>query len=275
MRALFLLSILLLIAPASPALFSQNSSIVDWYATADSMTQFPPVDQQLSMAEKKVGKFYVTFVGVKGQSRVLIAAITTQPITDVKSISLIVDFDGIKPKIGGVSTWAYVFDRNRDGKVDYLALLTAAAAYEGDDFPDDFPVGKITMNKQQQEYFVGHARLMFEHWADDNYDGKLDAAVLNDLDSLRDMVRRQIVIRSTAFNNSFDDVWTFHTTIHGERQNLSHPPKRVPYRTVGKGNDVITKASFLEKDAILDLINRAAKELKFDEENFYHPEDRE
>ncbi len=254
---------------------AQQSPIVDWYPSVDSMTQFPPIDQELSMVEKKVGKYYVTFVGVKGQSNVLIAAITLKPIKDVKSISLIVDFDGIKPKMGEVSTWAYVYDRNRDGKVDYLALLTAAAAYEGDDFPENYPIGKNSLNKAQQEYFIGHAKLVFDHWADDNFDGKLDAAVVNDCDPLRDMVMQQLVIRSSKFNDSLDDAWTFRMNIKGERVNIPHSPKRIPYRTIGKGDDAITKASFQEKDAILDLINKAAKELKFDEENFYHPEDRE
>ena len=131
----FLFVVGAVLGPHSAA--AQESPIVDWYPSVDSMTQFPPIDQELSMVEKKVGKYYVTFVGVKGQSNVLIAAITLKPVKDVKSISLIVDFDGIKPKMGEVSTWAYVYDRNRDGKVDYLALLTAAAAYEGDDFPEN------------------------------------------------------------------------------------------------------------------------------------------
>lgn len=268
--ALSIISILL-----SLDVYSQTLNIVDWYPMADSMTQFPPTDQELSMAEKKVDKYYITFVGIKNQPKVLIAAITAEPVTDVKSLSLIVEFDGIKPKMGKVTTWGYIFDRNGDGKVDYIALLQAAAAYEGDDFPEDFPTGKGALNTKNQEYFIGHAKLVFDHWGDDNFDGKFDAVVVNDLDSLRDMVSRQIVIRSTAFNSSLDDVWTFRMNIKGDRETLPHSSKRVPYRTIGKGNDAITATSFKEKNAILDLINRAVKALKMNDENFYHPEDEE
>jgi hypothetical protein len=266
---------ILLLLLVSGRLFGQQSSIVDWYASADSMTQFPPVDQKLAMVERKVGKFYVTFVGINGRPEVLLAAVTAEPIQDVKSISLVVDFDKLKPVMGKVTTWAYVFDRNRDGKIDYVALLTAAAAYEGDDFPDDYPVGKKILNTEQQEYFISHAKLMFDHWADDNYDGKFDAAVVNDCDSLRDMVARQIVVRSTSFNYSFDDVWTFRSNIRGAHMEYPSSAKRVAYRSIGGGPGTLTKASFQEKDTILDLMNRAAKDLKLTEENFYHPEDKE
>jgi len=268
-------SLLLLSTVFTAASFGQNPSMLEWYMTADSVTQFPPIDQKLEMVDKKIGKYYVTMVGIKGQPEVLLMAITLKMITDVKSIELTVNFDGIKPKMGEVTTWAYVFDRNRDGKVDYIALLTAAAAYEGDDFPEDFPVGKGALNKEQQEYFIGHAKLIFDHWADDNFDGKLDACVVNDLDPVRDLVIRQIVVRSSKFNYSLDDVWAFRSNIKGDREPMPHTAKEVKYRPITQGTGAVAKSSFLEKDAILELINGAAKAFQLIDENFYHPEDRE
>jgi hypothetical protein len=272
-KALF--AVALLSAMMTLSASAQNPSMLEWYATADSMTQFPPIDEKLEMVDKKIGKYYVTMVGIKEHPEVLLMAITLQKITDVKSIELTVNFDGIKPKMGEVTTWAYVWDRNRDGKVDYIALLTAAAAYEGDDFPDNFPVGKGALNKEQQEYFVGHAKLVFDHWADDNFDGKFDAAIVNDLDPARDLVMRQIAVRSSKFNYSFDDVWAFRTRIDKDRELIPHSAKEVKYRPITHSGGTINKSAFQEKDAILDLINQAAKAFKLTEENFYHPEDKE
>ena len=273
--AFAVLCIVLISVLFTPAASAQKPSMLEWYPTADSMSQFPPIDQKLEMVDKKIGSYYVTMVGIDKQPEVLLMAITAKKITDVKSIELTVNFDGIKPKMGEVTTWAYVWDRNRDGKVDYIALLTAAAAYEGDDFPEDFPVGKGSLSKAEQEYFVGHAKLVFDHWADDNFDGKLDAAVVNYLDPARDLVMRQIVVRSSKFNYSFDDVWAFRTRINGDHELIPHSAKEVKYRPITHGNDKISKSSFQEKDAILDLINKAAKAFKLTDENFYHPEDRE
>ncbi len=254
---------------------SQKKSILEWYAIADSTASFPPVDEQLSMASQKVDQWYVTFFGIKNQPKVLLAAITTSAITDVKSISLSVQFNKIKPSAGKITTWGYVFDRNGDGKIDYMELLSGAAAYEGDEFPADFPEGRQPLNKEQQSYFIGHCKLIFEHWADDNYDGKFDAVVQNDLDPKRDLVMQQILVRSTTFTNIFDDVWGFRGNIRGDRDSVPHSEKRVPCRTIGKRNDAITPKVFMEKNAILDLVNRAGKALKLTEENFYHPEERE
>lgn len=254
---------------------SQKQSILEWYPIADSMTNFPPIGQSLLMVSKKVERVYITFVGINGQPKVLLAAITNEPVADVKSISLIVGFSGVKPTTGKVSTWGYVFDRNSDGKIDYMAMLGGAAADEGEDFPADFPEGKGVLNKKQIEYFVGHCKLIFDHWADDNYDGKFDALVQNDCDPKRDLVMRQILVRSTAFNDTFNDVWGFRADIRGDRDSIDHSPRRVPYRLIGRGNGAITPKTLLEKNAILALVNRAAKALNLDKVNFYHPEEKD
>ena len=253
----------------------QTKSILDWYPIADSMANFPPINQELSLAWKKIDRSYVTLIGIKGQPKVLVAAITTSPMTDVKALSLTVAFDGIAPKVGSISTWGYVFDRNHDGKIDYMAMLGGAAADEGEDFPSDFPEGKRPMNKAELSYFIGHCKLIFDHWADDNYDGKFDALVQNDLDPKRDLVARQILVRSTLFTKAFDDVWAFKTDIHGNRDSVEHSDKRVQCRSIGKGNDVITQKVFNARTEILDLVNRAAKAMHLTEENFYHPEEQE
>jgi hypothetical protein len=86
---------------------------------------------------------------------------------------------------------------------------------------------------------------------------------------------RQIVVRSSGFNYSFDDVFAFRSRVDHERELIPHTTKEVKYRPITHGAGTINKSVFQEKDAILDLINKAAKAFKLTDENFYHPEDRE
>ena len=266
--------ILILLGGWPSHLFGQNYSIIDYYHFADSISTFPPVDQELSLASKKIDNWYVTFVGIKGQPKVLFAAVTLEPITDPKSISLTIQFtEGMKPSVGKISTWGYVFDRNRDGKIDYMALLGGGAPFEENDFPKDYPTRVSMMSQSQLEYYISHCKLAFNHWADDNYDGNIDAVVHVDLDPLRDWINRHIVIRSTTFGSTFNDVWAFRENLAGRHDSVSHKRKSVPYISLARRTETLTSKTLAEQTAILNLLNRAAKELKFTEENFDHPEE--
>lgn len=268
---LFIIPVLL---NAQSALFAQNNPITEYFHFADSISTFPPVDQELSLVSKKIDNWYVTFAGIKGQPKVLFAAVTLEPITNPKSISLTIQFtDGMKPSVGKISTWGYVFDRNHDGKIDYMALLGGGAPFEESDFPRDYPTRTSMMSQSQLEFYIAHCKLAFNHWADDNYDGKIDAVIHVDLDPVRDWIKQRIVVRSTKFNSTFNDVWAFRENIAGSRDSISHMKKRVSYHALTRRNEAITPATLAEQTAILNLLNRAAKELKFTEENFDHPED--
>lgn len=236
-------------------------NLIEFYQAVDSMTLFPPVDRELTvLCEKEVDRRFVTFVGLKGDSGVLLAAVTLAPIADLqKSISLTVDFNGVSPNPGKISTWGYVFDRNGDGKIDYLALVGGAAAFEPDDFPEDFPVKDKRMNRKQVDYFVRNCRIVFNHWADDNFDGTLDGVVHINLDPEREWVKDHFVIRSTKFNGKFDDVWKFHEMINDRGGTVKHTATGVPYHPIGQLNDVISPGTFAENTDILKLMNQAAK----------------
>lgn len=262
------LSAILLLAQAG---FGRQAGILDFYAHADSVTQFPPIDKPLTVVcPKKLSQRYITFVGLQGDPRVLLAAVTLKPITDPqKSISLSVDFEGIKPNTGKTSTWGYVYDRNGDGAIDYLALVGGAAPLKAGDFPENFPERDKPMTFDQADYFVGHCRIVFNHWADDNYDGELDAVVQIDMDPKRDWVDRQIVIRSTKFDAAYDDVWAFRGAMGDVRDSVEYSPASVPFHPIGKPANAIGSAAFAEKTNILRLLNQAAKECKLTGANFY------
>lgn len=274
MKVIITASIALILCCFSP--MSAQEDLINFYPVADTLCTYPeittPIDTicQISMpqyARKKVGnryvtdttKIYVSFLGYKGQKNVFIAALTMKPIENPNfDIMRIVDFDGTSPKLGRVTTWGYVFDRNNDGKIDYMALVDGAAAFKSDMIPADFPVRGQNLTMPQLELFMSHCKIIFNHWADDNFDGKIDAVVHVDMDSVRDWVDRRLVIRSTKFEGNFDEVWSFRKYITDEHGSVEYSKTAVPYRPLGKLSGEITKANLDEKTAILDLLNKAA-----------------
>ena len=250
--------------------FSRQTTIVSFFPHADSVCDFPSTDKPLSMlCQKKMDKRYVSFVSTKGEQKAIIVAVTLVPLDDPqKLVSRTVEFDGIHPGVGKISTWGYIYDRNGDAKVDYMALVGGAASFEGLTFPDSFPKRGQSMSPDQMEYFVGHAKLVFNYWADDNGDGALDAVIHIDMDPARDLVRRRIVVRSTHSDGKYDEVWSFRGNLDTGHDSVAHSLRSVPYHPIGRGRDNITKKTFAEKSEILRLINRAAEQCHLTRENF-------
>ncbi len=256
----------LMLLPA--ALFGQQN-IVDFYRYADSVSQTPPMVNELRiLGQKKVMNRYVTFVGYKEDKSILFAAVTLAPIKNLNTdISLSVDFHEMIPDMGKTSTWGYVFDRNHDGKIDYMTLVGGAAPYKDSEFPADFPYRGQPLLSAQLNYYISHCRLVFNHWADDNYDGMLDAVIHIDMDPERDFVDHQIVIRSTAFNGAFDDVWAFRGSEGAIPDSVPHTLTSVQYHPINKPPDAITQPILDDKSQIMKLLNTALKELKFGAKN--------
>ena len=245
-----------------------------FYPHVDSLIQYPHSADSLAILHKKKinDSLYVTFIGFRSTKKILLAAVTKTPLAKVAgNIILSVDFDGVLPKPGRITTWCYVYDRNGDGKIDYMAMLGGAAPVKrvNEKLPEDFPKRMGNLSRDQLEIFVSHCQLVFNHWADDNYDGVVDAAIQSDLDPDRDWVDRNIVIRSTKFDGLFDDVWAFRGWPGDEQDStVEHTSSTVQYHPIGKPKDTITPNSFSEKTNILQLLNRAAAETGIKKENF-------
>lgn len=240
----------------------QKNDITNFYAHVDSICEFPSIDKELViLCQKKLMKRYISFVGFKGDSAAHIVAVTLKPLTDVnKNISLVVDFDGVRPTPGKINTWGYIFDRNGDGNVDYLALVGGAAAFKGVDFPDDFPKRGGVMSHDQIEYFVSHCKTAFNHWADDNFDDSLDAVIHISMDPDRGWVDHRLLVRSKNFSGKFDDVRAFWTDLDGQQIPVEHTPTSVSIVPIGKGTEEeITPKTLEEKSRIMKLINEAIK----------------
>jgi len=273
MKNIILYAILLLCVQSTLLLAQPRKSIIDFYPLADSLSEFPPFDKKLRLiCQKRLQKRYVSFVGIEGEQKVLLIAVTVKKIRNIQdSISLSVEFNGIMPHPGKISTWGYVFDRNKDGKVDYMALVGGAAPFKDDNFPDGYPFRGEPIKDYDQnelEYWVSHCKLVFNHWTDDNFNDTLDALIHVDLDPTRDWVERKIVVQSTKFDGRFDDVWAFRQHIDEEPDSVEYSGTRVPYYPIGKSKDEITKAVLDEKTDIMILIQQAAKECGLTKDNF-------
>jgi hypothetical protein len=239
---------------------TRHGDMIKFYGFADTIATYAASPDSLRIIKQKfVDKFYVAFIGFQKSPKVRIVAVTPEPIKNVrKDITLTVEFNGVYPRSGKVTSWGYIFDRNQDGKIDFLSLLGGAAPYERGDMPEDYPIRGVQQNMDQLEFMVSHCQLVFNYWADDNYDGKLDGLIHVDMDPMRDWVQDQIVVRSTKFNNKFDDVWAFQYTMDNRADTVVVHNNTIPYHPIDKSAPTISTDTFKYKNEILDLINRAA-----------------
>lgn len=260
----------LILAAILPSSLCGQQNIVGFFPFADSISKSPPLMNELKiLGQKKVMNRHITIVGFAEDKSILLAAVTLDPIKDIrKELSLSVRFKKMIPDMGQISTWGYIFDRNKDGKVDYMALVGGAAAYKDSEFPEDFPYKGQPLQHSQMEYYITHCKLVFNHWADDNFDGVLDALVHIDMDPDRDFVERELLARSTAFNGKFDDVLAFRSTEGILPDTVLHTMTTVPYHPIAKPSSFITQPMLDEKSEIMKLLNTAVKQLKLTATNF-------
>jgi hypothetical protein len=261
MRRLFFLFVLFVGISAPSISQTEATSLFHFYRAADSISQHPPFKSELTVVcQKLASNQYVTFIGTTTTKKVSIVVVTTQPVTDIlRRIALVVDFDGIKPTIGNITTWGYVFDRNGDKKIDYLALMDGAAAVKDTGFPADFPARGKPLTEQQIEYFVSHCQMIFSHWADDNFDGKIDGMVQSDLDPVRDWVKQYMIVLNSGKSGNPSEAWTFRDNIKNRHKLVLRSPDALVYHPIGSNADRISAQTFLRNSEILKILNDAVQ----------------
>ncbi|MBA4311967.1 MAG: hypothetical protein C0417_04995 [Chlorobiaceae bacterium] len=261
MRKIFLSALLVIFFSNGMSALEKND-IVRFYAKADSISSNPEIGKALNIScQKKIDNLWISFIGYKGENEAIIVAVTNEKIQNPnKEIFRILDFNEGSPVLGKVTTWGYVFDRNKDGKVDYLSLVDGAAPFLDDRVPESYPARGQKLSRNDLELYVNKCKIIFNHWADDNCDEKIDAVVHVDIDPLRDWVRRKILARCTKFDNRFNDVFAFRKKISGEHEKINFTSTAVPYRPLGSISGSITKDVLQRQTDILYLINRAVKE---------------
>jgi hypothetical protein len=249
-------TLLLLLIPAASA---AQPGLTDFFPTADSVTAHAPFKSELTtLCQVRLLGRYVSFVGFKSTRTVLYVTFTLDSVNDpVADVSPIVGFENARPSLGKVQTWGYPFDRNRDGKIDYLALVGGAAPFEDEDFPVNYPRGQEELMIHHVQLFVEKCRIVFNHWADDNYDGRLDAVIHADMDTARSWVYRYIHAASASGDGKFDDVWSFRTDTSWFNDSVTVTDEGVLYHPIGLPPGILGQKDLDEKSAVMTLMNEA------------------
>jgi len=107
------------------------------------------------------------------------------------------------------------------------------------------------------QFFLEKCRIVFNHWADEDYDGRLDAVVQADLDPDRSWVYRYIYAASTAHNGTLDDVWSFRTDTSSFNDSVTVTADGVLYHPIGAPQGLLGAKDLDEKSAIMTLMNEA------------------
>jgi hypothetical protein len=221
----YTLRLLLSVAILSIASQCTGQERIDaFFPKAFAKTQAPPDEAALqTICQTKVDERHVTFLGIES-NKVLLAALTKHKLKDPpKSIWLKLRYAVSKGKAPGVHPqamppkdgtmdWGYIFDRNGDGKIDYLAYLFGPYPVEGKDFPADFPKanGRVdrwsaSLDSQRLEVTLKSIRMVFQHAADDNFDGKVDALVVGALDPETGWLDGWVIDRELDFTGVAND----------------------------------------------------------------------
>ena len=164
----------------------------------------------------------------------------------------------VRATAGSMVDWAYVFDRNRDGRADYLCYLVGPLPVEPDSFPSDFPSGSEPLVGPRLDYMLDHQRYIFTHAADENFDGAIDALVVPVLDSDRPWVKEFAVVLAPG-GGTPDSAWTFRGSIADAGGTLPHARGGYLRHHVAGKDVVITASNFEKWSDILARVNAAAE----------------
>ena len=260
---------------AAPTPIPNPPGLIAFYPRVLAFAAKPPAESALrAVADwRHEDGACVTLLAASAKNRSLVALFTPDKIKnpekglylspryivakDMKAVA-----EGREPMVrtsaGNLVDWAYVFDRNRDGRADYLCYLLGPLPVEPDSFPADFPRGSDPLAGPQLEYMLDHQRYIFTHATDENFDGAVDALVVPVLDSDRPWVKEFAVVLAPG-GGTPDSAWTFRDAMTDSAGSL--PRVRggfLRHRVAGK-DVAITASNFERWSDILARVNAAAE----------------
>ncbi len=193
--------------------------VLSFYATARAITQSPPDESTLSIICQKIlsdsvlKDAFVSFIADRSK-KVLLAAFSKKELTRIVGAISLKDWVSGRTKGDDAVEWVYVFDRNRDGKIDYIAFPVGFFPVEPKDLPPNFPKRLGGFTREQFQYLRSISKLIFLHYADDAFTGTITAVVFFAVDPQSDyLVAGGQLIRSSHFDGALDECWYFDETI--------------------------------------------------------------
>ena len=187
---------------------TDEGSIVIFYPWVYTLTHSPPPQSKLKIVcQTKVDQVYITFIGIGG-NRAVIAALTphrlTRPDENILLDWVIVPAGQQPTAQKGTMDWAYIFDRNSDGRIDYLAYLHGPNPVTPEGQTGELPQLNKPITKDELKYVVSNMRMTFWHMADDNFDGMHDGVVARMRDEISRWTDSWIIARDTHFSEIYD-----------------------------------------------------------------------
>lgn len=167
----------------------------------------------------------------------------------------------VRATAGELDDWAYVYDRNGDGRADYLCYLAGPIPVKGDSFPADFPRDGEPLTQAQLDYALDHQRYIFTHAADEDFNGAIDALVLHVRDPDRAWVNQFAALLAWG-GASPDSSWTFRHSIAEPTGTLREVDGGYLRHRVAGRDVYVTAANFTAWSDILTKINSAAEASK-------------
>ncbi len=211
----FLLAGALVFGPLCHAQPVEGQPIGDFRAFFQSIhpiTAGPIVDADLDVhCRARIDDAHVSFIGTD-PDEILIVALTGRRFSNPEKNLLFRVPPGGPPR-GGTRDWGYIFDRNYDGRVDYLVFLDGVNAVVPDDWEGELPnLTQRFTGRELREIVLPNSRPVFWHMGDDNFDGEHDAVAASFRNLDNGWMDGWINARDTDFDGRYEFCMAFERT---------------------------------------------------------------
>jgi len=255
------------------------------YREVYELTQAPPEDPELTnLCQSRVAGEFVTFIGLE-RSKPFIVAVTERrlrdPSEDITLEPLYVTRSG-PSEIGGIRRlpspvgydprakaptmdWAYILDRNSDGRIDYLAYLESPMPIVPVEHEGELPVVTGVMTGAAYKLAVASTEMVFWHLSDDDFDNHHDGVAVPLRDEHSGWIDRVLLARDSKFDGKYAACAYFdvRTLEHAGACVESNAGWRVPGKQLKGIGRVPPDLSLFE------TINRGASSCRLEGGNFY------
>ena len=251
----------------------ETGNILEFLPAVLTMTADPPPESHLKIlcqVQLRADQGYATVLSVKDNKVFIIAFSPHQlerPWSTITLRGVFVPTGESHPTDEGTMDWAYVFDRNGDGKIDLFSYLVGPLwmipSADGDH--DQLPVVKDGVLIDFFEENRDKLRNGYWHVADDNFDGTPDVIVARTIDS-RGWADGWVIVRDTDLDTDYDSCRATYADLDGAPVECTETEDG--YRVAGKTFAGLMRLP-LEQDGFLNGFNQVASACEFGADKFY------
>jgi len=257
---------------------AQEIQMLDFLPSVLQLTNDPPRESLLTISCQsqfnpgdRAGEKYAAVLGVE-RNKALIIAFSPhkleQPWLTMTLRGVFVPAGESHPTDKGTMDWAYVFDRNEDGVIDFFSFLVGPVwiSPEGDVSSEDMPSVKGGV---QQEFFDTNRdklRMAFWHLVDENHDGDHDGLIARTVNEASGWVDGWVIVTDSDFDTQYDTCTWTKGGFDGDTQNCVSDEEgfRVP------GMAIAGIASLPPpRMSYLDAFNEVVRACKLDADHLY------